>query len=191
VYVPAAKSPLKPGGPVAADADRIAMLGRALAGQERVAIWEEEIERARRDVRPSYWVDTLERAATLLAPGAALFFLIGADQAAQFHRWREFRRILELARPVVLLRPPIDTPAMLERALRLATDDSGHPVWSGEAIEFWLSALVPLPLRADNSTALRELLPRRAEAEVKAQLEAVLPAPVLAYILERPALYSR
>ena len=51
----------------------------------------------------SYSVETLTELTRRL-PGAELYFLIGADALSTFPRWREPRRVLELARVVVLRR---------------------------------------------------------------------------------------
>ena len=65
----------------------------------------------------SYTVDTLGELTRRL-PGAELFFLVGADALATFPRWREPRRVLELARLVVLRRASddVELPAMMREA---------------------------------------------------------------------------
>jgi nicotinate-nucleotide adenylyltransferase len=113
VFVPARQSPLKPAGPAAAAADRVDMLGEALRAVPRTALWTDELDRP----APSYWVDTLGRARTLLGDAVEMRFLIGADQAAQFHRWKEPERILELAQPLVLAREPWASWPEMEAAL--------------------------------------------------------------------------
>lgn len=47
VLVPAARSPLKRGGPGARDRDRVAMLRAAFAGVGRATVWTDELDRAR------------------------------------------------------------------------------------------------------------------------------------------------
>lgn len=209
VYVPAARSPMKGDGPAAPEANRVAMLERAIgltperdSGERgvvagllvtsaggRTAIWTDELDRAASEGTPSYWIDTVQRARQMLGPDAEVCFLIGADQAAQFHKWREFRRILTLARPVVMLRPPIETPEALREALRGARNENGERVWSEEDIGMWVGAVAPLPVRDDNSTVLRELLMRmHVEPEARAQAEAMVPSVVLDYIV-REGLY--
>jgi nicotinate-nucleotide adenylyltransferase len=191
VFVPAAKSPLKPGGPAAPDEDRLAMLRLALGTEAppRVAIWTDEIDRASAAGAPSYWIDTVERASQGRTPGR-LFFLIGADQAADFHLWREYRRILSLARPLVMLRSPIDSPAALQEALRRARGPDGQPVWAEDDIRRWLQAVVPVALRDDRSTLVRELLARRDDSVALTQLAAMLHPSVIEYIRQRPHLYA-
>ena len=112
VYVPAARSPHKAAGPAAADRHRLAMLALAVHDVPHCAIWTDEIDRG----GSSFWIDTLGRARALLGPHVSMRFLIGADQAAAFDRWRDFRDILALADPLVLLREPmLSGHALLER----------------------------------------------------------------------------
>ena len=75
--------PLSPG------ADRLAMCRLAFADLPRVRVDDREL---RRD-GATYTIDTL---AELHAeePAAQLFLVIGADQAAAFHRWRRAADIL-------------------------------------------------------------------------------------------------
>lgn len=114
VFVPAARSPHRPVPPIASDAQRVEMLLVALADVERCGVWTDELDRAEPGA-PSFWVQTLERARTL-APGVPLAFVMGLDQAASFHRWREPQRILELATPVIAPRGD-DSPASIDAAL--------------------------------------------------------------------------
>jgi nicotinate-nucleotide adenylyltransferase len=107
VYVPAAINPLKSGPdhprPTPAQ-DRLAMLRLALRDVPHVEISELELNRK----GPSYTIDTLRalrsNPSTSVPPD--LFLLIGADQALDFHRWRDWQEIIKLARPAVMLRPP-------------------------------------------------------------------------------------
>ncbi|MFG0260197.1 MAG: nicotinate-nicotinamide nucleotide adenylyltransferase, partial [Phycisphaerales bacterium JB041] len=100
VFVPAARSPFKP-DPPAADTHRVAMLGLVAGGLARASVWTDELDRAAARA-PSYWIETLRRARTI-RPHARLWFLIGADQATEFHRWREAPEIVRLASPLVVL----------------------------------------------------------------------------------------
>ncbi|TWT99803.1 Nicotinate-nucleotide adenylyltransferase [Botrimarina colliarenosi] len=98
--IPAAVQPLKPDGPVAADADRVAMLRLATEGQAGREVSTIEIDRG----GVSYTVDTLRQMRGQL-PDAELFFLMGADTLRDFSSWREPAEVLRLARPMVVQRP--------------------------------------------------------------------------------------
>jgi nicotinate-nucleotide adenylyltransferase len=147
VFVPAARSPLKPGAS-APDADRLAMVRLAIAGLDRALVWTDELDRAAPG-ESSYWIDTLRRARNALPSQAALHFLIGADQAAQFHRWRFPHDVLALAAPVVLLRSPWRTREKLLADLR-ATN-----AWSDTELDRWSRSIIDGPLLPANSTDIR------------------------------------
>lgn len=129
VYVPAARSPHKAAGPAANDRHRLAMLALALDEVPRCAVWTDEIDRG----GSSFWIDTLGRARSLLGPHVSQRFLIGADQAAAFDRWRDFRGILALADPLVLLREPmLSTHALLGRMRATGSwSEADLARWSG------------------------------------------------------------
>jgi len=154
VFVPAARSPHKDAGPVASDAERVEMLRLATGGVAHATVWTDEIDRAGVGVGPSYWVDTIRRArAWGLTRGVdAGAFLIGADQAAAFDRWRDARWLFEYAEPLVMLRSPADSPDALMVALR----SSG--AWSDDDLALWRSRLVETPLRDSSATGVRGLL---------------------------------
>lgn len=117
IYVPAAVSPFKSGTPPTPAVHRLAMLRLALANAPWALVLSDEIDRYEAAVArgqsppPSYTVDTLERLRPGLREDCRLRLLIGADQARLFDRWRMSARIVELAEPLVMLRPPetIDT----------------------------------------------------------------------------------
>lgn len=161
LYVPAARSPHKSSGPRASDADRVDMLRAALADRGDVAsISTFEIDAARaatstaaRAAAPSYTIDTL-RALARAHPKATLRLLIGADQAAAFHRWREPKEIIALAEPVVMLRAPA------EHADALLASMAPH--WPAAELERWRARIVAVPLVHADATSLRAALARRA-----------------------------
>lgn len=99
-FLPAASQPLKPQGPVATEADRLAMLELAVAEQKRFQV--SSIEYKRGGV--SYTVDTL-REIRQLHPDADLYFLMGADSLADFAQWKSPGEILKLATLAVVHRP--------------------------------------------------------------------------------------
>ena len=122
----------------------------AIAGAAQIEIWNDELERA----GASYWIDTIKRARSLLAHEASLRFLIGADQAVAFDRWRCAREILSLATPIVMLRSPIDTLAGLLAQLR----DTN--AWSDGELALWESWVWQGSMASASSTASREQLAR-------------------------------
>jgi len=102
--VPAHVSPLKTEGPTGTPPDlRLEMVRRAAAGHPGFEISGAEVERD----PPSYTVDTL-REFSEAEPDVEWTLLLGADQWADFDRWRDPGTIAELARIVVLTRAGAD-----------------------------------------------------------------------------------
>jgi nicotinate-nucleotide adenylyltransferase len=99
-FVPAARSPFKPDQQPAPDAVRLQLLHLALAGKTNCEIDEQEIRRG----GTSYTVDTLRDYAKRF-PGAELYYLIGADNAAKLNAWREPSELAKLAQFVAMPRP--------------------------------------------------------------------------------------
>jgi len=99
VYVPAFVQPFKSEQAAASPLDRFAMTVLATEEHEEVYVSKRELERG----EISYTVDTLEE---LHAehPEATLDWIIGDDNLAELHKWRNLDRIFELARFVVLTR---------------------------------------------------------------------------------------
>jgi nicotinate-nucleotide adenylyltransferase len=100
VWIPAARPPHKPGIELALGADRLAMLGLALAGEPSWSTWSFELEHS----GPSYTVETLRELARLRGHDDGLFLVIGGDNLPAFPRWREVETVLRLAQPIVVAR---------------------------------------------------------------------------------------
>jgi len=98
-FVPTAHQPLKPAGPLASDADRVAMLRIACTGHHAFEINTIEIDRG----GVSYSIDTLE-AIHAAQPDAELFFLMGADSLADLPLWNRPGEFCQLATPLVVHR---------------------------------------------------------------------------------------
>ncbi len=163
-WIPAAKSPLKRGGPLAPAEDRLQMVRLAVSGCEYHVVDDREIKRG----EISYTVDTLE-AVKSEQQDDNLFLIIGADSLAAFRKWHKPQRILELATLAVVGRgaaEPIDW-AVLEG---LATEDR---------IDEIRRSMVKMPLIELSSTELRDRIaegrsirfrvPRAVEALIDAQ----------------------
>lgn len=173
LYIPAGRSPFKRENPIASDDDRVAMLRAGLVGRERVAISTIELgERGEGERAASYTVETLERLRALASAETGFRLLIGADQAAGFHRWREPGRIIELAEPVVMLREPHESADSLIESLR------EH--WPAAELDRWRRRVVGVPTIDVSATRARELLGDGVYASP--ELRGIIPAPVLDYV---------
>ena len=111
-FIPAAHSPFKPENHAAPAALRLQLLRLALAGKSNCEVDEQEIQRG----GVSYTVDTLRGYADKF-PGAQLFYLIGADNAAKLNEWRDPAALAKLAEFVAVPRPG-DTTAVFPAPFR-------------------------------------------------------------------------
>lgn len=143
LVVPAGVNPQRAARPPAAGEHRLAMVRLAFAADPRVQVDDRELRRG----GPSFTVDTVE-SLHRERPEVELRLLIGGDQALNFGSWREPDRILSLAEPVVVPRPPMHAAALREA---LAARH-GTAAWGPRVLEID-------PVDA-SSTAARELLAR-------------------------------
>jgi nicotinate-nucleotide adenylyltransferase len=198
VYVPAARNPLKSTGAIASDIERVEMLllspgffkNRSRTRASAI-IWTDEIDRAawqqdRGVVTPSYTIDTVNRLRHAIGTGFNIRLLIGADQALQFKRWHRWREILEIAEPIVLLRPPHDTPAAFIDAL-------ASEGFSPREQLAWARRIAIVRAPRVSSTRVRELLANRSGRSAsrnERELQVLIPAPVLRYV-EHHGVYGK
>ena len=133
IYIPAARSPLKSQAPLTAAEHRLAMLVLAIRDVRGAEISTIELDRG----GPSYFIDPVVALREQLGEEADLRFLIGADQALEFHHWKDWPGILRLAAPAIILRPPW-TRRVLGEAMRKE--------YGADEAARWLNWLVDTPL---------------------------------------------
>lgn len=165
LFAPTGRQPLKAHRTRTPFADRLAMTTLACAEDTRFEASLADAPRA--DGLPNYTVDTLAGLQRSL-PGAALFNLVGADSFLDLPRWREPRRLLELADWIVVSRPGFSLDDLAPLHLDPQQQSRVHLL---QSVHEDVSA-----------TALRERL-RRGDTCIE-----LLPPPVAAYI-QRHALY--
>jgi nicotinate-nucleotide adenylyltransferase len=116
-FIPAAISPFKLENKMTNGKIRLRWLRLALAGKTNCEVDDQEILRG----GISYSIDTL-RDYQKKFPGAQLFFLIGADNAAKLNKWRDANELARLAEFVAVPRPgdatPIFPPPFCGRVLK-------------------------------------------------------------------------
>lgn len=151
--VPTANPPHR-AGPEAGNADRLAMVRLAVAGNPRLAVDEREL---RRD-RPCYTIDTLTELRTELGPAASLSWLIGADSFLSLDRWHRWRELFDLATLAVACRPGFDLDRWRERASPALADEVLPRIQTlsvtGRHLPGTIALLPTTPL-AISSTAIR------------------------------------
>ena len=162
IYIPSGNQPFKQHALQTPAHHRLAMLRLALQDIPHAIVLTDEITRAttsrlenaprKTNVTidpPTYTVDTLEALRKQLEPHVELRLLIGSDQLKVFNTWRQPERIIELAQPLVMVRPP-DTRSSVLGALPKGYDPR---LWSGRLIE-----LPPIDI---SSTQIRSLVATR------------------------------
>jgi nicotinate-nucleotide adenylyltransferase len=137
IFLPAGQPPHKPDQILSADADRLAMLKLAIAGNDAFTISTVDLDRP----GASYTADTLRVLQDQAGAHCQLHFLMGQDSLRDFPTWHRPDLIAERARLVVALRPGISVSVeQVEQAVPAARD----------RIE-----LVPVPLIGISSRELR------------------------------------
>jgi nicotinate-nucleotide adenylyltransferase len=166
-YIPTAQQPLKIDQQVTNAQHRLAMLQLAVEDQPNTIILTDELDRG----STSFTVDTLEQLRIQLNESATMRLLIGGDQLQLFDQWKNSERIIELAEPVVMVRPPQSRSSLLKSLPK------------GYNSAQWAMRLVDVPAMAISSTIVRQLVSQAQPID-----ELVAPA-VKAYIREH-ALYQ-
>jgi nicotinate-nucleotide adenylyltransferase len=152
---------VSPGNPLKVGANDMApLLSRVKSAQHvarRSIIRPTTIER---EMRTRYTVDTLA-ALTRRYPKQRFIWLMGADNLAQFHRWRDWRRIARLMPIAVIARPGYERDARASRAMGALRKFVHLQRLSRHWTEWRPPALVLLRFRPDKSsaTALRRANP--------------------------------
>lgn len=108
VFIPAGTPPHKEAGEVSPAPIRAAMVRAGVGADPRFEV--DELELARPG--PSWTVDTL-RTLSAREPEPELFLLMGVDQLAGFHLWREPQEVARLAQVAVMAREGED-PAVVD-----------------------------------------------------------------------------
>ncbi len=102
VFVPAWRSPFKPGRTPAPGADRLRMVEIAIRGQRGFEASDLELVRG----GPSFTIDTVRDLPRVLGerPDCAIYLVIGSDNLPGLGGWREARALLERVQPIVVHR---------------------------------------------------------------------------------------
>lgn len=177
MYMPVQRSPFKEQAPSATDDQRLEMLHVGLDSADRTSVSTIELHAA--PGAPSYTIDSLRKIRSALGPKVRHGLLIGEDQMHQFHKWKDARKIIQLAKPVVMLRDD-------DQAKRTELLESMVGPWSAREIELWGSRIVELPEIEASATLVRQLLSKGRYDDP--QLRRMVPDAVLA-IIDRDRLY--
>lgn len=153
LFIPAADPPLKP-GTYAPAAERLAMVGLAVADSDDFMASRVELER----LGKSYTVETLK---TLheTHPDAEFFFIIGADNVAQMATWHDPEGILAQCTVVAGSRPTAPTDGDPELLAQLRFIDTPLIELSSTQIRQRLADGLPI----------RHMVPAAVETHIRAK----------------------
>jgi nicotinate-nucleotide adenylyltransferase len=173
--VPAGVPPHR-GGPIASNADRLAMLELGIAGFPGLVIDGRELARPGK----SYTVLTLFELRAEF-PQRPLWLLLGADAFRGLPTWHRWREIFALAHVIVVARPGVpvadDMPAPLLAEWNARRTTAPRALFSTPAGAIYEQAITPQPVAA---TVIRAQLARGAEG--RQAVAGLLPPAVLTYI---------
>lgn len=159
IFIPAAQSPLKGEETILAAEYRVEMVRLAISGHPGFSLSRLEVDRP----GLSFTVDTIRELRKGLDAADELYFIIGWDGLAQFPRWREPARIIEMCRLVTLPRPGYSLPD-------LETLEAGLPGITERL------TIMDKPEVNISATEIRELVLKGLS------IDHLVPAPVAEYI---------
>jgi nicotinate-nucleotide adenylyltransferase len=159
---------VSPGNPLKSEKDMAPLEARFVSAQRAGRLGPIRVTAIESALGTRFTVDTLERLLRLY-PDRRFVWLMGADNLAQFHLWRDWRKIARMVPIAVLTRPgyhgrALTAPAMgwLRRFVRPAGQAKDWTRWRLPAL-----VLLSVPPDRTSSTALRAAHPRWHENVMK------------------------
>ena len=101
-FLPAGEPPHKPGRAISAAADRLAMVERAIAADDRFAVSTVELERP----GPSYTVDTLRELRAVWGANAWIVLILGWDMLEYLPNWHDAAGVIAGADQIAAMHRP-------------------------------------------------------------------------------------
>lgn len=178
LYIPAGNQPQKMHQlEQASPLDRLAMVKLLIQNTPNACISTLEMDRQHDPAwagKPSYSVDTIAALRSALGDvaqgGPVLRLLIGSDQAANFHTWHDYEKLMQLAAPAVMPRLPWTADSLLEH---IALTQSPQRATQ------WRNYLLDMPVMHTSSTEIRERIKKGLA------IDAMVSPEVASYIRER------
>jgi len=161
IFLPTYQSPLKENRPQCSDSQRIEMLKLAIDGNPKFEVSRFEIEQSER----SFTIDTLRHLSRERSDDR-LFFIMGSDSLANFHRWKQPREICELADLLIVERPEVNVD--FERLTQVVGADLVDKIQSN-IVQSPLIEISSTEIRQRSSQrqSIRYLLPRAIEKYIE------------------------
>ena len=162
IFIPARRSPHKSGSPTSGH-HRLTMIEIAIEGMTGMAASDCELNRP----EPSYTLDTVRFFRDKFGDDVLLYWLIGADQVKDLHRWYRVHELMEICRISIMIRAGYPLPDF----------DGLKKVFSESQIQQLKSNFLMTPRIELSSTDIRRQL---SEGNI---VSGVLPPNVLSYII--------
>ena len=147
---------VSPGNPLKAEKGMAPLPARLASARRAARGTRIRVTAIERELGTIYTIDTLA-ALRRLYPKRRFIWLMGSDNLAQFHRWRDWRRIASLVPIAVATRPGYDARALkapawgwLRRFVRPASMARNWTLWRPPAL-----VLLSLPPDRTSATAIR------------------------------------
>lgn len=163
LLAPTGLQPHKRDGAEACYADRFEMV-RLLCATDPDLLVASPLDRPHSDGSPNYTVDALQQLRTQ-QPGDEIFAIVGADSLLDLPRWREARRLFDLATWIAVSRPGHPLLGELQETL--------HTAQAAGRLRLVLNVEVPI-----TSSEIRSRLHRREDCS------ALIPRDILQFINE-------
>jgi nicotinate-nucleotide adenylyltransferase len=164
IFIPAAVSPFKTDGPIAAGADRLEMLNRAINGFPYYEI--SKIELDRKEI--SYTIDTIRELDRDYGPELELSLIIGMDNLLSIAGWKDIELLIDRCRFIIITRPEFEIGRL--------TGENKY--WTDTIMESGRGCIISLDIPV-SSTAIRSAI-RRGE-----DISVLVPDGVGSYIMEK------
>jgi len=165
LFVPAHQPPHKLGARLADGDDRLEMVRRAIAGNDRFGVCDIELARA----GVSYSYDTAVALRAQFGDACRLEFIVGADAIGDFPGWKNAAGLAEVCTIVIATRPGFDLQQL----------DSLKSLFGEERLAELTSNCMAIPQMTISSTELR------ARVRAGRPIRYLTPPAVEAYIRER------
>jgi nicotinate-nucleotide adenylyltransferase len=151
---------VSPGNPLKEDSGMAPLSARFASSLEAARGLPVRVTAIERELGTRYTIDTMQGLRRRF-PKARFIWLMGADNLAQFHRWRDWRKIASVVPIAVVGRPGYDARAHSVRAMGWLRRFVRRPDQARKWTEWRLPALVLLKLPPDptSATALRAAKP--------------------------------
>ena len=159
VFLPAGRPWLKEDRAITGAKHRVEMLGLAIGSNPYFSLSRIEVDRP----GPSYSVDTIPQLKQQFGKDAELYFILGSDALAEFARWKEPERMVQMCELVVVPRPG-PKPGM--KALEKAVPGLSDHITFLDTPEIAISSS-DIRQRVKRGLSIRYLVPEAVESYIE------------------------